>query len=121
MAGLDIGLKVNKQDFVDRINLIEQRMSALQDVVSRYRDAKANLDQFLESDDSNYQAMIERIDANITAAGQAYAALQEAKNTLQTTVDQMDDMGNQVMQTVTAATEATVSTVNAAIKIQSVL
>ncbi len=121
MAGLDVSLRVSKQDFQSAIDKVDQKMAALQDVINRYRDAKSNLDQFIEGRDSNYEAMIERIDANIKAAGQSYAALQETKKTLQTTIDQMDNMGNEVMQTISSATDAATSTIGAAIKIQSVL
>lgn len=121
MALGNLNLRVSKSDFEQRIATIEVKMQALQDVVSRYRDAKKNLDQFIESNDSNYQAMCERIDANIEAAGKAYASLQETKVSLQDTVNKMEGMGNEVKETLTSATEAAKSTIEAAIKINSIL
>lgn len=121
MAAGSLNLKVKKQDFVDRINDIESRMNALSDVIAKYRDLKVNLDQFVEAEDSSYEDWVQRIDSHIDAAGRAKAALKESKDTLQKTVDQMDDFGSNVKQTVQAATEATKSTVETAIRIAPLL
>ena len=114
-------LKVSKEDFEQRIAVVEGRMAQLQDVVERYNQAKQNLDQFIESGDSNYESMVERIDVNVKAAKKAYAALSETKASLQETVNLMDNMGNEIKETIVAGTEATVSTVEAAIKIAALL
>lgn len=121
MALGSLNLRVSKSDFENRINQIELRMEMLRDVINRYGDAKRNLDQFIESDDSNYDAMCQRIDENVKAAGKAYALLQEAKATLQETVDKMDNMGNEVKETITSATEAAKSTIEAAVKLDAIL
>lgn len=121
MALGSLNLKVSKSDFEQRIAIVEGRMAQLMDVVNRYNQAKANLDQFIESGDSNYQAMVERIDANILAAKKSHAGLEETKATLQETVNLMEGMSNEVKETITAATEATASTVSAAIKVSQLL
>lgn len=121
MALGSLNLKVSKSDFEQRIAVIEGRMTQLMDVVERYNQAKANLDQFIESGDTNYEAMVERIDANILAAKKSHAALYETKASLQETVDLMEGMSNEVKETITSAVDATVSTVNAAIKVSGLL
>ena len=121
MALGSLNLKVSKKDFEDRIIVVEGRMSQLMDVVERYNQAKANLDQFIESGDSNFEAMLERIDVNIKAAKKSYAALSETKASLQETVNLMEGLGNEVKETITSATEAATSTVNAAIKVAELL
>ena len=121
MALGSLNLKVSKEDFEQRIAVVEVRMAQLQDVIERYGQAKANLDQFIESGDSNYEAMVERIDVNVRAARKAYSALSETKASLQETVNLMDNMGNEIKETIVAGTEATVSTVEAAIKIAALL
>lgn len=121
MALGSLNLRVSKQDFINRIELIEMRMNVLQDVIERYGRARENLDQFMDSDDSNVDAMIERIEVNVKAAKKAHAALNESKLSLQETVDQMENMGKEVKETISAGIEATMSTVEAAIKINSVL
>lgn len=121
MALGQVNLRVSKEDFVNRINTIETKMAALKDVVERYQTAKTNLDQFIEDGDDNYQAMIDRIDVNITAAKKAWTALQETRDSLQETVDQMEGMSNEVKETLTSATEAAIGAVNAAIKIKELL
>jgi len=65
MALGSLNLRVSKEDFVKRIELVEMRMNILQDVIERYGRAKENIDQFMESDDSNVDAMLERIDTKI--------------------------------------------------------
>lgn len=121
MALGSLNLKVSKSDFEQRISVVEGRMAQLQDVVERYNNAKANLDQFIEGGDSNYEAMIERIDVNIAAAKKSYAALAETKASLQETVDLMAGMSSEVKETISSAAEATKSTVNAAIKVAELL
>ena len=121
MALGSLNLRVSKSDFEQRIAVVEGRKAQQMDVVERYNQAKANLDQFIESGDSNYQAMVDRIDANITAAKKSYAALSETKASLQETVNMMEGFGNEVKETITSATEATMSTVGAAIKIAALL
>lgn len=121
MAVGSLNLRVSKSDFEQRINDIQLKMDALSDVVNRYENAKSNLDQFIEGNDSNYEAMVERINKNIIAAKKAYAALNEAKTSLQQTVNQMQDMSGNVDSVIDAATEAASSAINAAIKIDAVL
>lgn len=121
MALGSLNLKVSKKDFEDRIVVIEGRMAQLMDVVERYNQAKVNLDQFIEGGDSNYEAMVARIDVNIVAAKKAYAALSETKASLQETVNLMEGMSTEVKETITSAVEATKSTVNAAIKVADLL
>ena len=121
MAQGKLNLKVSKQDFQERINIVEIRIAALVDVIDRYNNAKANLDQFIEEGDSNYQDMVVRIDENIKAAKKAHAALTETKNELQATVDKMENMGNEIGETIKTAAEAAKSTVEAAIKVDAIL
>ena len=121
MAKGSLNLIVSKKDFLDRINVIEQKMAALQDVIQRYGTAKQNLDQFMGDTDDAYQSMIDRIDANVKAAKKSYTALQETKASLQDTVDKMDNMGAEVKETIGSATEAAVSAIDAAIKVDSIL
>ena len=71
MAKGSLNLLVGKKDFLDRINKIETTMTKLNDVITRYGDAKKNLDQFMGDTDDNYEAMIARIDANVKAAKKA--------------------------------------------------
>lgn len=121
MALGSLSLKVNKQDFLNMISEVEQKMNRLDDVISKYRDLKVNLDQFVEPEDSSYEKWVAQIDEYINAAGSSKAALQESKDALQTTVEQMEGFGAEVMQTVTAAAEATKSTVETAIRISPLL
>lgn len=121
MALGSLNLRVSKQDFENRIAIVETKIAMLVDVIERYGRAKANLDQFIESNDNNYQAMIERIDANVLSAKKAHAALTETKNSLMDTVSKMENMGQEVAETITSATDAAVSTVQAALKIDAIL
>ena len=121
MALGSLNVKVSKEDFEQRINIVDLRMQQLTDVVERYNQAKANLDQFIEGGDSNYEAMVERIDVNVTAAKKAYAALAETKASLQETVNLMDNMGNEIKETIVSGTEAAASVVEAAIKVSGLL
>jgi methyl-accepting chemotaxis protein len=121
MALGSLNLKVSKKDFEDRILVVQGRMDQLMNVIDRYGEAKKNLDQFIESGDSNYDAMLERIEENIKTARAAHTGLAETKATLQETVTLMEGMGAEVRETITSATEATVSTVKAVIKVQELL
>ena len=117
MALGNLNLRVSKQDFVNRIELITQKMNALDDVIQKYGEARNNLDQFVEEGDSTYQQWIERIDANVTACRKARAALDESRQKLQTTVDQMEGVNSQIANLVQTGTEAAKSTVEAAIRV----
>ena len=121
MAKGSLNLKVSKSDFERRLSVIETRMATLMDVINRYNTAKTNLDQFIENGDDNYQAMIDRIDQNVTAAKKAHAALGQLKMEMTKTVTQLDEMSSKVKETITSATEATKSTVEAAIKVAAIL
>lgn len=121
MALGSLNLKVNKQDFVERIDQIQNKMDKLSDVINKYRDLKVNLDQFVEAEDDTYEQWCQRIDEHIDAAGRARASLNASKEVLQKTVDQMDDFGNQVRQTVQEGVEATKNVVETAVKIAPLL
>lgn len=116
-----LNLKVSKSDFVERVTLVEQKMEKLMDVIAGYKDAKSNLDQFVESTDSTYQDWVDRIDVNIKACQKAWTSLKETRDMLQSTVDKMDDMKGNVQKTVKDATEAAKTAINAAIKVDSIL
>lgn len=121
MALGQLNLRVKQSDFEERINLIELRMNILADVVSRYEDAKRNLSQFMESEDSNFEAMCQNIDQYIANAKRAHAALNETKAELMRTVQQMGGMSDQVKEVVSSATEAAKNTLEAAITVNSIL
>lgn len=114
-------LFVSKEDFLSRIDELESKMQALYDVVQRYENAKKNLDQFIVDGDTNYNNMIENINEHINAAKKSYSALNEMKENLKKTVDQMDSMSGKVAETITSATEAAKSTIEAAFKVNSIL
>jgi methyl-accepting chemotaxis protein len=121
MALGSLTLRVSKIDFERRIAIVDTKINMLMDVITRYGNAKNNLDQFIEGADSNYEAMVARIDANMKTAKQAHAALVETRNSLQDTVDKMAGMGDQIKETIVSATDATVSTVQAVLKISEIL
>ena len=121
MAKGSLNVKVSRSDFERRMQVIEMRMNGLIDVVNRYNSARSNLDQFIENGDDNFQAMVDRIDANILAAKKAHAALNQIKVQIQTTLTQMDEMSGKVKETITSATDAAKSAVEAAIKVNSIL
>lgn len=121
MAKGSLNLRVGKEDFVTRIETVSVKMKALEDVIDRYGQAKANLNQFVEEGDSTYQSWVDRIDANIKAAKKAWTSLQEVKVSLETTVNQMEGMTSQIRTTIEHGTEAAISTVEAAIKVAPLL
>ena len=121
MALGSLNLKVKRSDFQRQIDEIGAKMQALDDVVMKYRNLKENLDQFVEPEDDTYQQWVDRIDANIDAAGRSRAALKTAHDTLQKTVEQMDDFGSLVKETVTSATEAASEVVKATITVAPLL
>ena len=122
MAGIaDVGLKVNKDDFLVRIQTCEEKMAKLMDVIEQYNRAKENLDQFIQSGDVVYDLMLERIDENVKAARKSYAALRKTKLSLEETVSNMETMGAEAQQTVQDAIGAVGSVINAALKIEDVL
>lgn len=122
MAGIaDVGLKVNKEDFLVRIQTCEEKMAKLMDVIEQYNRAKENLDQFIQSGDVVYDLMLERIDQNVKAARKSYAALRKTKLSLEETVSNMESMGSEAQQTVQDAIGAVGSVINAALKIEDVL
>lgn len=121
MAKGSLNVTVSRADFERRMQVIEIRMNALIDVINRYGSAKSNLDQFITSEDDNFDAMVQRIDTNVLAAKKAHAALNQIKVQIQTTLTQMDEMSGKVKETITSATDAAKSTVEAAIKINSIL
>ena len=107
MAGakLDLNLKVSEQDFLNRINVIEQKMSDLWNVIEKYGRAKLNIGLFMGSTDTHLEDMIERINVNVEAARAEYQNLQEIKVTMQETVNQMNSMSAKIGKTIESATE----------------
>ena len=121
MALGQLNLRVGKQDFLDRIEIVDLKMANLADIIEKYGDAKNNLNQFIEEGDSTYEAWCERIDTNVKNCKKAYALLKETRQSLQTTVDQMDNMSGELKQTVSAATEAAKSVIDTTLKVNEVL
>ena len=121
MALGSLNLHVTKQDFLDRVDAVDQKMKRLKTIIERYEDAKRNLDQFVEEGDSTYEAWIERIDVNVNNCMRAYSSLVETKRSLQSTVDQMEGMYSQMDHTVRDAAEAAKSVVETTLQVTSLL
>lgn len=121
MALGSLNLRVSQKDFEDRLTIVELRMQVLSDVVSRYESAKKNMDQFIESDDTNFEAMCTNIDQYIANAKRAHGALNETRLELLATVEKMQNMSGQVKEVASSAAEAAKSTLEAAIQVNSIL
>lgn len=121
MAKGSLNIKVNKQDFANRINELDIRIAALMDVIGRYENAKKNMSQFIGDTDSNYADVLAQIEYNIKTARAAHEHLKEARAELQTTVDKMENMGKEVGQTIKDAFEAAKSTTEAVMRVDAIL
>ena len=117
----DVGLKVSKQDFLDRIAVCDQKMGKLMDVIERYNRAKSSLSQFIQESDITFQLMLDRIEENVKAAKKSYNALQATKVSLEEVVSKMETMGNEAQNTLQDAIGAVGSVVNSALQISDVL
>lgn len=117
MALEKLNLKVSKADFERKIQEASDRIVDLENIIERYGEAKKNLTQFVESNDSTYASWCERIELNITNCRKAKVALQESKATLEETVKQMDEMSGQMKEMVDSASEAARQVINTAIDV----
>ena len=117
----NLGLKVSRENFQSRIDNVVENMNALQDVISRYNQAKSNLSQFIEEGDSNYQNMLDRIEENVKAAQKAHAALSETKAELEKDMAELEETNTSIGNLLDEAKEAAKSVIEAAIKVDSVL
>ena len=117
----DFVLWFTKSKFEELVAAIDEKMAKLMDIIERYRRAKENLTQFIEEGGVGYIQMLERIEENVKAAKAAYKDLEATKTSLQETLNQMDNFGNEVSATLEAAIEAAGSAVNAALHVDEVL
>ena len=85
------------------------------------KSTKQNLDQFIESNDNNYDVMCQNIDEYIKNAKNAHGSLNETKLELMRTVERMSGMSGQIRETLTSAAEAAKNTLEAAIQVNSIL
>ena len=99
-------LHAKKEDFTNLITKLDGKMSELKGTLSSYKSLKNRVSVFMDGSDSNFEKMQENVEQNIIAVKKAIALVQKAKDNLQKTVDQMDEMetkaGNMFDETATA-------------------
>ncbi len=117
----EISFKGSLSDFQNCIDKIDIKIGEIDNVIQAYERHRKNLSQVIDESDSSYQLWLNDITQHVTAAQKTKAELNEVRATIQTTVDQMTDYGNQVATTVGEAAESLKNTVEAAITIAPLL
>lgn len=114
-------LHVNKEDYLRKINELDGKLNQLRDLLSRYNTLKSNVNRFVQDRDSNFEQMQANVEANVDAVRRAIAITQKSRESLQKTVDQMEDMGSKTSAMLSEAANAAVNGVKTAIRIEGLL
>lgn len=114
-------LHVNKEDYLNKIGELEALLNRLRDLLSRYQTLKNNVTKFVQDGDSNFTNMQNNVQANIEAVQRAIGITQDSKDTLQKTVDQMDEMSSKTATMLQEGAEAALNTISTAIRIEKLL
>lgn len=118
---VELLLKVNKEDYLQKIGELDQKINALRDLLGRYQQLKADVNMFVEDGDSNFQKMQENVEANIDAVRRAISITQHSRDTLQKTVDQMDSMSSKTSTMMSQAAQTAKSAISTAIRVNDLL
>ena len=111
-------LHAKKEDFVNLIDQLGTKFDTLSGLLGEYQNLRTNVTSFIQDGDTNYQNMLDNVDANIDAVKRAMAITLKSKENLQKTVDQMDDMSGNVSKLMTESAEAAKNVIVNAIRLE---
>lgn len=117
----ELMLHVNKEDYLTKISQLDALLNKLRDLLSRYQALKNNVTKFVQDGDSNFEKMRDNVQANIEAVQRAIGITQQSKDTLQKTVDQMDEMGSKVGTLLQEGAETARNVISTAIRVDKLL
>lgn len=112
----ELALKISKSSYQDRITILDAKLNQLNDLLQEYRELNNNVTSFMSDTDDNFSNMQENVRANIQAVKKAIAATQESRDTLQRTLDAMDETAANMGTILTEGAELAKNTVETAIK-----
>ena len=114
----ELQLHVNKSDYESLIQQLDGKLNEMFSLLSDYKTLKNDVNSFIEDSDSNFQNMQATVDANIDAVRRAIGITQSSKDSLQKTVDQMDDFSSNVANMMQNTAEAMTNGIKTAIRIE---
>lgn len=114
---IELALHVNKSDYENLIGQLDGKLNEMTTLLSDYQGLKSRVDTFIQERDSNFQNMQANVDNNIDAVRRAMGFTMTAKDNLQKTVDQMDDMASNVGNLMKTAAETATNAIKTAIRI----
>lgn len=121
MAESGFLLKISKQDYQDKISLIEGQMDELNSILGEYNTLMGQLDDVMERTSDDFAKTEENVKQNITAVETSLKNATNARDAVQASLNAYEEFGAQAASTLNTAGEYAVSATKAAIKVASVL
>ena len=121
MAESGFLLKVSKQDYQDKISLIEGQMDELNDILTSYNTLLNQLDDVMERTSDDFAKTEENVKSNIDAVSTSLKNATNARDAVQAALNSYEEFGERAASTLRAAGEAAVSATQAAIKTAAIL
>lgn len=121
MAESGFLLKVSKQDYQDKISLIEGQMDELNSILQEYTTLMGQLDDVMERTSDDFARTEENVRQNIDSVNVSLKNATNARDAVQAALNSYEEFGQRAASTLTSAGEAAVSATKAAIKTASVL
>lgn len=121
MAESGFLLKISKQDYQDKISLIEGQMDELNSIISEYNTLMSQLDDVMERTSDDFAKTEQNVKDNIAAVETSLKNATNARDAVQAALNSYEEFGQRAQSTLNAAGSAVVEATKAAIKTASIL
>ncbi len=121
MAESGFLLKISKQDYQDKVTLIEGQMDELNSILGEYNTLLGQLDDVMERTSDDFAKTEEGVKENIKSVQTSLQNATNARDAVQSSLNAYEELGERAASTLSSAGEAVVSATKAAIKTASVL
>ena len=111
-------LHASREDYMTLIGQLDGKLEDLGNLLTDYQDLKNRVNSFVRDGDSNYQNMLDNVENNVQAVRRAIGITQKSRQSLQNTVDQMDDMSTNASKMMSETAQAAANTIKTAIRIE---
>ncbi len=121
MAVAGFMLRISKQDYQDKLSLIEGQMDELNSILSEYHTLMGQLEDVMERTSDDFAKTEANVMQNIEAVQTSLKQATNARDAVQASLNAFVELGERAASTLNSAGEMAESATKAAIKTASVL
>ncbi len=112
----NVTLKINKQAYEAKITMLQGYLNKLDSTITQYETLERNMDRFVDGKDDSYDSIKKQVQTNINTVRKAREMTDASIKMLQETLQNVDDMAENVKGIVTEGADLAKNTIKTAVE-----